>query len=84
VDNAFSRFEFAEPLQVDPRETLFIQVFNDGNETVSVYVKRPGPTDAADGATADVYISGHLGNEAAYRKAGYVFSGCVTRPGRRN
>ena len=41
VDNAFSRLGLAEPLTADPRDTLFIQVFNDGNEIVSVYVKRP-------------------------------------------
>lgn len=82
VDNAFSRFEFAEPLEVNPRDTLFIQVFNDANEAVSVYVKQPEPTDVADGATADVYIAGHVGNESGYRKAGYVLSGCVTGPGR--
>jgi hypothetical protein len=36
----------------------------------------------ADGATVDLYIADHLGNEPGYRKADYVLSGCVTRPGR--
>jgi hypothetical protein len=41
VDNAFSRLGLAEPLTADPRDTLFVQVFNDANEIVRVYVKQP-------------------------------------------
>lgn len=80
ADNAFSRFEFPEPLRVRPREPLLIQAFNESNEQVSIYVKQPGPTDMAD-TVADAFVQGHVGNPRGYRKTGYVLSGCLTRPG---
>jgi hypothetical protein len=82
VDNAFSRFEFREPLRVRAQEILFLQVFNESGEPVSVYVKLPGPADMAGGVAGDAFVRGHAGNERGYEKTGYVLSGCVTRPGR--
>jgi hypothetical protein len=81
VNNGFSRFEFPQPLKVRPRQSLVIEAFNDSDQTVSFYVKKPDPSDNADGAMGWAFIQGHVDNESGYEKTGYVLSGCVTRPG---
>jgi hypothetical protein len=80
VNNAFSRFEFPEPVEIEPHQALTARAVNESDDPVSIYVKQPDPTDTADGASSDVYIQGHVDNEAGYEKPGYVLSGCVTRP----
>ena len=81
VNNAFSRFEFPKPAKVRPRDVLVVEVVNESDEPVSIYVKQIDPGDSAGGAVGSVFVRGHVGNERGYEKAGHVLSGCVTRPG---
>jgi hypothetical protein len=80
VNNAFSRFELPRPVHVRPKQTLFIRVFNESDEPVSVYIKQPGPTDLAEGIPPGAFVTGYVGNERGYEKTGYALSGCLTRP----
>ena len=80
VDNAFSRFDLPRPVKVGTHENLFIRIVNASDEPIGVYTKRPGQNDIVKAPGAGVTIIGQVNATAEYEQAGYVLSGCVTRP----
>lgn len=80
ANNGFTRFDLERPVELGKGQVLILEVFNESDEPIGVYVKRPGATEIAPGASPGVIITGQVARQAQHEMRGYSLSGCVTRP----
>jgi hypothetical protein len=81
VNNSFSRFDFRRPLKVENNQVFEMQIYNESEEPIGIYVKKPGAMELAPGVGRGVVVVGQVDNQAEHEMTGYVLSGAVTCPG---
>jgi hypothetical protein len=78
VDNGFTRFNFPEPLQIKNSKALFtMRITNESQSPIGIYIKIPDEADTIRSPGDGIFVIGHLGQKAGYKKPDFALSGCV-------
>jgi hypothetical protein len=77
VNNAGTRFDFAQPVNVDVGTSYHYLVRNDSASDVSFYLKPVGANDIGVTADSAAHIVGHRNMAPDYQAPGWALSGCA-------
>ncbi len=66
VNNAFSQFDLARPVDMPEGQRLILQIFNESDEPIGPYVKKPGMTELAPGVGEGVVVVGQVDRQSEH------------------